>query len=652
MAMIRASHPVGAGGYREAELMHLYMGTASAFLVDTSSGTLASKLEERFFDEFRFRPPESEVRAWSNSLGAMGEVIATRGFATQGVLVEYQLPLTSRRLDCLLTGHDTSGTRSAVIVELKQWDRVGPSWIEDCVSTFVGTATRDVLHPSAQAGGYQRYLLDTNTAFEHDAIRLDACSFLHNLPSSRSTELVSQDFSSVIRDNPLFVAGDAERLASYLDVRVGDGDGERILESVVRGRFRPSKRLLDHTASVIRNEPTYVLLDEQDVAYRAVLTQVRARTATDEQTVFLIRGGPGTGKSLIALNLLAALSKEGFATLHATGSRAFTENLRRVVGRRAGAQFKYFNSFAEAEPDGFDVLIADEAHRIREFSWNWRTPKRRRTDTHQVTELLRAAQTCVFFIDDQQVVRPGEVGHSELIRGAAAEFDMPVVEFELEAQFRCGGSESYVSWVNNTLEVQRTQNVLWDIGDDFEFVVSDTPFELEAWVRAKAAKGFTARLTAGFCWPWSNPEPDGSLVSDVVIGDWAMPWNARPEAARLASGIPKSSYWASDPGGLEQVGCIYTAQGFEYDYAGVIFGRDLVYRHGEGWIGRPEYSHDGVVTRAVRSSNEFTALVKNAYRVLLTRGLKGCSVYFQDSETRDFVLSRTDGRHGEVARSE
>jgi hypothetical protein len=544
----------------------------------------------------------------------------------------------------MFTGHDAAGTRSAVIVELKQWDRVSPSWIDDCVSTFVGSGERDVLHPSAQAGGYQRYLLDTNTAFAHESIRLDACAYLHNLTTYAASEVVHDRFSHILRDNPAFLRDDAGKLGSYLELRVGDGDGDRILESVIRGRFRPNKRLLEHTASVIRNEPAYVLLDEQEVAFRAVLTQVRARARAGKPTVFLIRGGPGTGKSVIALNLLAALSEGEFATVHATGSRAFTENLRKVVGRRAAAQFKYFNSFAEPEQHGLDVLVADEAHRIREFSWNWRTPKRRRTDTHQITELITAARTSVFFIDDMQVVRPGEVGHSELIRRAADELGIEVHEFVLEAQFRCSGSESFVGWIESTLEITRTQNILWDTDDDFEFLVVDSPDELEAYVRAKSRGGFTARLTAGFCWPWSKPRPDGSLVGDVVIGEWSMPWNARPEAARLAPGIPKSSYWASEPGGLEQVGCIYTAQGFEYDFAGVIFGRDLVYRHGEGWRGQPEYSHDTVVTREVDDANEFTALAKNAYRVLLTRGLKGCAVYFQDSQTREFVLSRIDDR--------
>ncbi|MBA2642622.1 MAG: DUF2075 domain-containing protein, partial [Actinobacteria bacterium] len=219
-----------------------------------------------------------------------------------------------------------------------------------------------------------------------------------------------------------------------------------------------------------------------------------------------------------------------------------------------------------------------------------------------------------------------------------------VHEYELEAQFRCGGSEAFVSWVENTLELQRTPHVMWDPTEEFDFDIVDSPQELEALIRTRAGEGYSARLTAGFCWSWSNPRPDGTLESDVVVGDWSMPWNAKPDAGRLAAGIPKSNYWASDAGGLEQVGCVYTAQGFEYDYAGVIFGRDLVYRPREGWVGQPEYSKDNVVRRARRGSVLFADLVKHTYRVLLTRGLRGCYVYFEDGPTRDYFLSRIE--HG------
>ena len=621
--------------------MQLYSGSTTEFLLDAEGEALSAKLEERFFEEFRYRPPDSEARAWKNSLGAIAKIVEGASLRDHGVLVEYQLPLTSRRLDFLLTG--SSRTKpSAVLVELKQWDYVHPSWVDECVCTTVGGRERDVLHPSAQADGYRTYLADTNTAFAEGDIELEACAYLHNMHPEAAREVFAPRHRALLRNAPTFLRDDAADLENYLVERLADGNGMPVLDRIANGRYRPQKALLEHTAKAIRREKAWELLDEQRVSFNAVLTKVRDQRRKKSRTVFLIRGGPGTGKSVIAINLVAALSEEGLATLHTTGSRAFTENLRKTVGRRASAQFKYFNSLANADQGELDVVVSDEAHRLREYSWNWRTPKRLRKDTPQVEELIRAAITSVFFIDDLQVVRPEEVGSSELIRATTKRLEIPLVEYELEAQFRCAGSEAFVAWVENTLELRRTPSILWDPRDEFEFTVVDSSFELEAWVRARARGDLTARLTAGFCWPWSNPLPDGSLVADVVVDGWAMPWNAKPDAARLQPGIPKSNYWATDPRGLEQIGCIYTAQGFEYDYAGVIFGRDLVYRSGEGWIGQPAYSHDRVVKRTARDDAEFTALVKNTYRVLLTRGLRGCAVYFEDPETRDFVLSRLE----------
>jgi hypothetical protein len=630
--------------------LDLYSGTTTQFLDDVASDALTPKLQQRFFDEFRFRPAEGEVRAWRNSLSAMAGIVDRAGLHDHGVLVEYQLPLTSRRLDCMLTGHATDQP-SAVLIELKQWDYVAPSWVGECVCTTVAGRERDVLHPSAQADAYRTYLADTNTAFAEREIRLDACAYLHNMHPEAAREIFAPRHRALLRRAPAFVREDADEFATYLAELLELGNGLPVLDRIRNGRYRPHKALLDHTAKAIRREKAWELLDEQRVSFNAVLTKVRMQGRKKHRTVFLIRGGPGTGKSVIAINLVAALSEEGLATLHTTGSRAFTENLRRAVGGRAAAQFKYFNSLSDADQGEIDVVISDEAHRLREYSWNWRTPRRLRTDTPQVEELVGAARTSVFFIDDLQVVRPDEVGSSDLIRETAKRLGADFVEFELQAQFRCGGSEAFVAWVENMFGLTKRGLALWDPREEFEFLVVDSPFELEAWVRGRSRGSLTARITAGFCWPWSNPEPDGTLVADVVLGEWAMPWNARPDAVRLQPGTPKSNYWATDPRGIEQVGCIYTAQGFEYDYAGVIFGRDLVHRVDHGWVGQPPYSHDRIVKRTARDAAEFTALVKNAYRVLLTRGLRGCAVYFADSETREFVLSRIDDRRRAGLRS-
>jgi DUF2075 family protein len=559
------------------------------------------------------------------------------------VLVEYQLPLSSKRLDVMFTGHSGEGRPMATVVELKQWDEAQPTNIPEVVLAWVGGGMREVPHPSVQVGQYRRYLLDTHDAFADGGLGLRASAYLHNFMFDSESELFAVRHAAALNSDPLFAADRVDELSEWLRDHLSAGGGVKLLDSVVQGRFKPQKKLLAHTAKMIKGEPTYVLLDEQKVAFNSVLAGVAESHRTKDKSVYLIKGGPGTGKSVVALNLVAELSESGYSTLHATGSRAFTGNVKKVVGSRAAAQFKFFNSFLGAEPNSADVLICDEAHRIREVSHHWRTAKAKRTGRPQVDELIEAAFVSVFFIDDLQVVRPGEVGSAELIREAAARAEAELKEYELEAQFRCGGSDSFIGWVENTLGLRKTADVLWDGDEEFDFDIVNSVEELHALIESKNRGGSTARLVAGFCWPWSKPNTDGTLVDDVVIGGFSMPWNAKPDSGRLAEGIPKSDFWAADPGGIKQVGCVYTAQGFEFDYAGVIFGRDLVYRFGEGWVGQPEFSHDRVVKSAVKSEDaDFTELVKQTYRVLLTRGLKGCYVFFEDEETRDFVLSRTE----------
>jgi DUF2075 family protein len=621
--------------------MHLYGGSSLDFISDAVQNRIAQKLEDSFVAHYRFHPGPGEVRSWQQSLRSMSAALQTGGFTDHGIALEWQLPLSSKRLDCMVTGHNEAGRPGAVVVELKQWDGAEPSAVDECVTVFVGGRLRDVLHPSKQVGQYQRYLQDVHTSFSDGSVELQACAYLHNLRFDPRIELYAHRHQGLLRVNPCYSGDQVDDLVDFLDGTVGAGRGLDVLDEVMRGRYRPHKRLLEHTARVIAAEPVFVLLDDQLVVFNTVLAKVRARQLGEGRSAILVHGGPGTGKSLIAVNLLGELSRQGYVTQHATGSKAFTENLRRVVGSRAGAQFGYFNGFATAEPGVLDVLVCDEAHRVRETSVNRFTPKAERSGRAQVEELLMAAKTTVFFMDDMQVVRPGEVGSSELVRSATARLGIPLVELGLQAQFRCNGSDSYIQWVENTLELRRTPYVLWDPTDAFDFDVVDSPQELEAMIRSRQQDGFTARLAAGFCWPWSSPQADGSLVPDVKLEGWSMPWNAKPDAGRLAPGIPKSNFWASDPNGINQVGCIYTAQGFEYDYAGVIWGRDLVYRAREGWKAQPEFSKDSVVSRGARGG-DFRALVKHTYRVLLTRGLLGCYVYFEDDETADFFRSRVD----------
>lgn len=623
--------------------MRLYSGPSTHFIRDSAHNQIAEKLKAAFFQHFRYQPPNSEVNSWRNSLRATAQVLEEGGLKDHGILLEYQLPLTSKRLDCMVCGRDGTGRDGAVIVELKQWDKAEEAIGDKMVTTFVGGAEREVLHPSAQVGQYQMYLEDTHTAFHEgdQPIRLKACSYLHNYFPEEGDILLDETFQPLLASYPLFSGDDAGRLKDFLVEQLEAGEGMEVLRRVEESEYRPSKKLMEHVAGVIRGRSEYVLLDEQLVVYEKVLHCAREGFHERKKHVLIVKGGPGTGKSVIAINLMADLLLKELNAHYATGSRAFTQTLRQKIGSRGVPQFKYFNSYSAAGADAVDVLICDEAHRIRERSWSRYTPRAKRVDRPQVDELMDAGRVCVFFIDDKQVVRPNEVGSVDLIREHARVRGCRVSEYELEAQFRCAGSDAFVNWIDSTLDIARTANVLWEGDEDFDFEIVGSPEALDAKIRAKAAEGYTARLCAGFCWRWSDPRSDGTLVADVEVGTFRRPWNAKPDARRLARGIPKAPLWASEPGGIDQIGCIYTAQGFEFDYAGVIWGPDLVYEPGGGaWVGHPEHSHDRPVKRAKGS---FTDLVKNTYRVLLSRGLKGCYVHFIDRDTENFVRSRAPG---------
>lgn len=618
--------------------MLLYQGTSNEFVSETTKNAIVNRLQDSFKRQMGYNPSDSERRSWQNSLRAMALVIASSGLKNHGVGIEYQLPGSSKRLDFMITGLSVDKKKEAVIIELKQWEKTEPG-DGDKVVTFVGQRERDVLHPSVQVGNYRQYLSDQLVALHEGetSIRLNACSYLHNYSLEDQDPLLDDKFKAVLRKNPIFSKDDVDKLVSYLSELIPQSDNGSVIDEIVKSKAKPSKKLLDEIHRVVKDDSRYVLLDEQIIAYNRIIAEVKRSAETGEKAVIIIRGGPGTGKSVIALNVMGELSKLGHNTHYVTGSKAFTETIRKILGTRGAQQVKFFNSYMAAEPGAIDVMVCDEAHRIRKTSNNMYTKKDKRSNKTQLEELFDASKVAIFFIDDRQIVRPDEIGSSVLIRDFAVSRGIRLYECDLTAQFRCNGSDAFINWVNHTLQIDVTANPFWEASNPFEFKIFESPLELEKAIHSKVKEGSTARMSAGFCWKWSDPDSTGNLLDDVVVGDWRRPWDAKPGAGRLAKGIPPAALWAYDPNGIGQVGCVYTAQGFEFDYIGVIIGKDLIYRSDKGWIGVKEESHDTMVKR---SKDKFVDLVKNTYRVLLTRGMKGCYVYFMDEETRKFFESR------------
>jgi DUF2075 family protein len=621
--------------------MKLYSGAIEEFVQDTVQNKVADKIRSSFESYYGHRVSPSEMTSWTNSLQFLKNVLEKSSPSENMIVLEYELPYTNQRIDCLIFGKGDNERGNVLLLELKQWEKVKDCDIDGNVITFVGGQERMVPHPAYQVKSYHFYLEDFMQIFqENTALDLSSCVYCHNYSKSKNGALFLPKFQKVLEDFPVFTKEDFEKLSDFLKTRLSKGQGLEIFNRFNQSNITPSKKLVEVAGSMIKGQKMFNLIAEQITANNTIIDRAKKCAKLKTKSVVIIRGGPGTGKSVIALNALAELLGKGMTVFHATGSAAFTTTLRKIVGSRADKLFKYFNSFTKHHENEINVLICDEAHRIRKTSDSRYTRREERSNIPQVDELIKAAKVSIFFIDDYQVVTPQEIGTTELLKETAKKFNAEIFEFELKTQFRCSGSDGYLNWVDNTLGVRETANMKLTKAEKMEFKIFDTPKALyEAIKQKNIEKPNSARLVAGFCWPWSNPKSDGTLVNDVVIGDFKMPWEGKT-GKKLAKGIPEAPLWAFDPNGVNQIGCIYTIQGFEFEYVGVIFAKDAVYDStAKEWVGKRENSSDPKL-KTEKDEENFLKYVKNVYRVLLTRGMKGCYVYFMDKDTEAFFKSR------------
>ncbi|MFI6540135.1 DNA/RNA helicase domain-containing protein [Nonomuraea sp. NPDC050547] len=602
-------------------------------LVSPNEAAFAEVIAEHVRVTTGRRASPSEVRSWQRSLPVLARDLADAGLRRVEMLVEYKLPLTSRRVDVVLAGvHPRTGEDSYVVVELKQWSRAEPSELGEHLVIVDGMPGGEQLHPAEQVRRYCEYMCDFLGALNPNAVY--GAAYLHN-----AMDLDIDGLPEQVRDERgrLFTKQRRGEFLRYLSERLSDKPGAEAADRLLSSAVAPSKQLMTYASQEIREREQFTLLDEQQVAYELVMGAVGKARRADSKQVVVVTGGPGSGKSVIALSLLGELYRQGRSALHATGSQSFTRTMRRYPGRgstRIQNLFKYFNSFTDAEQNGMDVLICDEAHRIRETSTNRFTPAAGRTGRSQLDELLSAARVPVFLLDQHQVVRPGELGTVTGIEQYAQAKGHDVRFVSLDEQFRCGGSRKYEQWVLRLLNLADGGPMEWDGDRDFHLQLAHSPQELEAFLSGKSG---TARMTAGYCWPWSDPRPDDTLVNDIVIGDWTRPWNVKKD--RAVGDHPPSMLWASEPNGFGQVGCVYTAQGFEYDWNGVILGPDLTVRDGRIATERAENKDPAFKSRKSVPDTDFDQLVRNVYKVLLTRGMRGTAIYAVDPELRDFLAS-------------
>ena len=611
--------------------MILYEGTIETFNDDVLQNCVADRAAEKYTSHYNRKPAPSEYRSWQNSLPILNQAFRYADLKDNKILLEYELPYSSQRIDVLLFGKSINDTENIVILELKQWSNDGLKDSDSEGNVLVKYASwREQPHPSLQVEGYYYHLKDFKKVFEEkNAPTLSGSTYAHNYSRQNNPILFSEKFSEPIKKFPLFGKEDAIVLARYLKDKLQGGGGQLLFERFTGSPVRPSKRLLEHTSKMINEQQIFNLLDDQIAAYNSIMHRVKMITKTKEKSLVIIKGGPGTGKSVIALEVMGELLRQGKKVMHATGSSAFTNTLRHIVGARAKHFFKFFFNFTKEPENSIDVLICDEAHRIRKDSNDYGVPAQFRSKDPQIDDLIRPAKLSIFFIDEHQIVRPKEQGSIALIKETAQKFGIKsenIAEFELQTQFRCSGSDAYLQWLDHILEVRDTEITEFDT--KMSLRIFDDPQEMYHEIQKRNLESNNkSRIVAGFCWPWSNPNADGTLVNDVKIGDFEMPWEKKNQFWK----------WAIDKSGMDQVGTVYTAQGMEFDYIGVIFGNDLVYDWTSNkWRAVPENSFDSQIKR---NNPELLNHLKNVYRVLLSHAHKGIYIYFVDKETEKYFKS-------------
>lgn len=614
--------------------MRLYENSLQDFKEDVIQNKIADKIAARYQEHYKRKVNQSEYNSWNNSLRFVKDVIEYSGLKDNYIAVEYELPYSEKRIDILLFGRDEKGGDNIILIELKQWsnDKVSDCENEGNVVVDFGRFKKELAHPSLQAEGYSHHLIDFVSVFEEkQGISLSACVYCHNYKKGEKETLYLPKFEKAVKEYPIFSKEEVIDLGKYLKKRLNEGEGLEVFNRFAYSTIGPSKRLLEHTKNMINKQQIFNLIDDQIAAYNAIMSQAKKLSNSKDKSVIIIKGGPGTGKSVIALEVMGELMRQGKKVFHATGSSAFTKTLRKILGTRSQQLFKFFFNFTQSEENEIDILICDEAHRIRRDSNDWGVPWKLKSKNPQIDDLIKPSRLSLFFIDEHQVVRPSEIGNVELIKDSAKKFGAKIFEFELQTQFRCGGSDAYLQWLENTLGIIESEWETLTKKEGMEFRIMESPEELKKTIEEKnEEKPNSSRIVAGFCWPWSAPNQDGTLVSDVKIGNFEMPWERKDEFWK----------WATENSGMEQVGTVYTSQGFEFDYIGVIFGKDLVYNmNKEEWEAKPENSYDNA---AKRNNTEFTKHLKNVYRVLMSRAHKGVFVYFMDRDTENYFKSKIE----------
>lgn len=710
----------------------IYCAPKDVFIDDVYDHLLVPKMQEGA-SLYHIGYGNSELVSWANNAQEIQNVLMRANLPSDTYIAfEYRIPHGSGRIDCMLFGKGVDNRDNVVHIELKQWSNKSVSELYTTgvfkVEAFTGGHYQPVPHPSQQVANYQQYLKDYEVVFQGQ-YNLEGLAYCYNYRlNDIPHDLYADHYKTILDRFPLYSGDQSRELALRLNSLLAHGDGLRIFNNVRDTPIRPSKNLMDAAANMFKGITEFSLLDDQLAASNTIFAEIDRTIKENEKTVIIVKGGPGTGKTVIALHILAELAQKGeYANcFFTTRSKALRNNLKLKLQniqinnqqeRNAGNLIRNIFAFKpyHYHESAVDVLLVDEAHRIGKSSNHMSDRKYETTYLSQVMSLIYCSKVCVFFIDDQQAITNTEIGSSEMIRDAAMHYQdrletekqlflskiqnekrkldkyknkriellnkqeemsvsefvkaltkledrireteetiakqksiddiktvfngsVYILDFELKSQFRCNGADNYLDWLDDVLYKPINRIRTRFSKKDYDFRIFDSPQVLYDQIRALdrpvELPKQSARLAAGYCWDWSGElTPDGDLKREVVIGDFQMPWETltlarEPYRQKYAS---SADTWAIEPEGINQIGCVFSIQGLELDYIGVILGPDIDYDPVNDCLKAiPGITHN------MNAGDDPDRYVKNIYRVLMSRGKLGCYVYCCNKAVAEF----------------
>lgn len=617
--------------------MLIYTGTKRQFDQDVLSNMIAPKIEREFTSRGLSHNNYAEFVSWENSMKEMQKVLNSSAFSDNiQIAVEYQIPLTSKRVDFIIAGADSCNEDHVVIVELKQWEEADKTNTNGIVKAFTGGSVKAVAHPSYQAYTYAKMIEDFNATIQEDAIGIHPCAYLHNYKAQAYGEITAPIYEEVLDLAPLYIKSEEEKLRKFIKKYVTNASNGDLLYKIDNGRIKPSKALQDTIVSMISGNQEFVMIDEQKVIYEAIKNLVNRAQGTDEKYTVIVEGGPGTGKSVVAIQLLTDLITNknlvvNYVTKNAAPRNVYFEKLKqgKALNNYVKNLFKSSGTYYDCESNIFDCLIVDEAHRLNEKSGMFKNK-----GENQIKEIINASKVSVFFIDENQIVTASDIGSVAEIKKWANMLGSKVYsgeQYQLSSQFRCNGSDGYIAFLDDLLGIRQTAN--YDGFDmEYELKIFDNPNEMREALRLKNAENNKARMIAGYCYEWISKKNIDAF--DIILEDgFAAKWN-----------FNSTSTWAIDEDSFDQIGCIHTSQGLEFDYVGIIIGNDLRYENGMVVTDSTKRAKSDQSLRGLKSRDNFEEIadriIRNTYKTLLTRGQKGCYIYCEDKMLQEYLKKR------------